>query len=272
MKIKNIMFQVNEKNLSGAIHIPGNSGLHSHPAIILVHGFVGSKVGEHRLFVKAARYFSQLGYVVFRFDFSGCGESDGDYGDVTVSNQIEELKGAIDFVLSQKEVNKNNLTVIGHSLGGAVSALTAGLDDRISQLLLWSPVARPYEDIVRITGDFAVKHAKETGLYDYNGFNLSHTFFSDLQNHKPLEDIKNFNGLAFIIHASHDEDVPNINAADYTKAINQSMPTHLSTSTLLEHADHTFSSYSFENELFELSSNWLSNNSLLPNQERQLVK
>jgi pimeloyl-ACP methyl ester carboxylesterase len=255
MSVKHVTFPFENIQLSGAIHYP--NPINNNPTIVLVHGFTGSKVGEHRLFVKAARYFSEHGYTVFRFDFSGCGESDGDYSGVTVSSQIKQLQTALDFVSIQQEVDSNNITVIGHSLGGAVSSLTAAIDERVKELVLWSPVARPYKDITKITGLNAVKVALENGKYDYHGFYLSHGFFQDLKYHAPLTAIKSYSGDVLILHAEQDQDVPKENGKDYDHALKQRTSNANSDLYYLTDADHTFSSYSFEEQLFTKTFNWL---------------
>ena len=122
---KSISILCDQLRLSGVLHLPNGIQHKKVPLIVLLHGFVGSKVGEHRLFVKAARNFSEKGYAVFRFDFSGCGESDGDYADVTVTKQLKEVQAVLDYVSNLKEVDANNIILIGHSLGGAVASLTA---------------------------------------------------------------------------------------------------------------------------------------------------
>lgn len=256
MSTKLVTFPFNNFNLSGAIHFPASIEEKT-PTLIFVHGFVGSKVGEHRLFVKAARYFSELGFSVFRFDFSGCGESDGDYRSVTVTQQIRELQAAIDYISTYDVVDEKQITVIGHSLGGAVSSLTAAIDNRINKLILWSPVARPFKDITRITGLHAVESAIQYGKYDYQGFYLGHTFFQDLKQHKPLTDIESYTGDTLVIHASQDKDVPKENGHDYYTALKKRNPNQKSKLLFIENADHTFSSYSYENQLFELTYEWL---------------
>ena len=134
MTSKAISIYANQLYLSGALHLPEGAQHRKVPLIVLLHGFVGSKVGEHRLFVKAARYFTEIGYAVFRFDFSGCGESDGDYADVTVTKQLSEVQAVLDYVSKLPEVDANNIILIGHSLGGAVASLTAAKDRRIVNL------------------------------------------------------------------------------------------------------------------------------------------
>lgn len=66
--------------------------------------------------------FLPLGFSVFRFDFSFVGESDGRFEDLTVSGEVEDALGAIDFV---QEFSPSALVVIGSSLGGTVALLAA---------------------------------------------------------------------------------------------------------------------------------------------------
>ncbi|MDV6377804.1 alpha/beta hydrolase [Sporosarcina sp. GW1-11] len=256
---KHLTIRSGENNLSGVLHLPEYTKAKI-PLIICIHGFVGSKVGEHRLFVKAARYFTERGYGVFRFDFSGCGESDGDYGDVTVTKQLREVKDVIDYVSLLRGIDEERVTLIGHSLGGAVASLTAAKDSRVKQLLLWSPVGKPYEDITGILGPKAVHEIFKEGQHDYLGFMISKTFIQDLKKHQPLEEIRSYTGPAHIIHAAADEQIPKEHAVRYSNSLNRREKTESVYAQYIESADHTFSSYSFEDELFSKSSAWLEGN------------
>ncbi|MDQ0205793.1 alpha/beta hydrolase family protein [Alkalicoccobacillus murimartini] len=246
-----LTLQTKEELLSGALQLPTKKASDRYPVVLFVHGFVGSKVGEHRLFVKASRFFAEQGYASFRFDFSGCGESSGDYRNLTLSKQLDELFAIIQYIKDQPYVDPDNITLVGHSLGGAVSALTAEKAD-IKSLILWSAVAEPYEDIVQITGKAAVNTAKKEGVYDYHGFEISHSFFQDLRKHHPLQAISTFQGDVLIIHASEDEDVPVKHAEAYAKSTTRPGIPHY-----IHHANHTFASTSWENLLFEKTNDWL---------------
>ncbi|MFC0558255.1 alpha/beta hydrolase family protein [Halalkalibacter alkalisediminis] len=252
-----IRFHSNQ--LSAAIHYPIDQQQSSFPTIIFVHGFVGSKVGDHRLFVKAANFFVQKGFICFRFDFRGCGESDGDYQEVTVTKQLEELRAAIHYVSTLNRVNPEQIILIGHSLGGAITALSASSFPSIQNIVLWSPVARPYLDIRFITGDEAILTAEKKGTFDYKGFLLSHDFFRDLNNHDPLEAITSYEGSIFIIHGDQDQEVPKENVATYRKVINEKRNEQLIDVSYISGADHTFTNTSWENELFHKTNKWLEN-------------
>jgi uncharacterized protein len=250
MAAKLIQIPVESYELSAAIHFPINAEDKA-PVMIFVHGFIGNKIGEHRMFVKAANFFSSLGYVCVRFDFSGCGESDGLYKELSFSKKVTELKAVISYISHFDGIGNRNITLVGHSLGGAVTAMVAPSLTNINKIVLWAPVARPYKDIVSITSEEAVVLAKKEGKYDFNGFEISHTFFEDLKLYNPLKTVSLYSGPLLIIHGDQDQDVPYTNADEYFYATNRSER------YIIKDADHTFSSHYFEDTLFHQTHKWL---------------
>ncbi|GAE36748.1 alpha/beta hydrolase family protein [Halalkalibacter akibai] len=242
--------------LSASIHYP-DSATELAPAIIFVHGFIGNKVGAHRLFYQAANYLTQNGFICFRFDFGGCGESDGEYEHVTVTKQLDELNAAIEYVSGLKGVNPEEITLIGHSLGGAITALTAPKYPQFKQVVLWSPVARPYTDITSITGEEAVQTAEIEGTFDYNGFLLSHAFFTDLKQHDPLQTITSYQGDVLLIHGDQDHDVPVKNINLYLEFLQRKG--QATDYTLISGGDHTFANHHWKKRLFKETTSWLLN-------------
>jgi alpha/beta superfamily hydrolase len=78
-----------------------------YPAVILVHGF-GVTKEEYGLFDDIAKTLSEEGILVFRFDFSGCGESEGDYSETSLSKLKQDLSKILEFVKSQPDVDTSN--------------------------------------------------------------------------------------------------------------------------------------------------------------------
>ena len=114
--------------LRGTLHIPeGAAGLR--PAIALCHGFGGNSSGADRQ--AFARALERAGYIVLRFDFRGCGASDGEPGRVVCLEEVEDLRNAITFLQAQDPVDKENIGVIGGSLGGSVALHVAAIDRRV---------------------------------------------------------------------------------------------------------------------------------------------
>jgi alpha/beta superfamily hydrolase len=69
--------------------------------------------------LKAAGWISsaltERGIAVLRFDFTGIGDSEGDFAGTDFSSNVEDLVAAADFLRREREAP---LLLIGHSLGG----------------------------------------------------------------------------------------------------------------------------------------------------------
>ena len=96
-----------------------------YPSVIIFHGFGGDRNGSVNFRINHAKYLTERGYVVFRFDFSGSGESDGSFYDMTVSREEKEVEMIHDFAKMKYYVDKDRLYWVGHSLGGVLASLMA---------------------------------------------------------------------------------------------------------------------------------------------------
>ncbi|MBN1448161.1 MAG: alpha/beta fold hydrolase [Bacteroidetes bacterium] len=84
------------------------------PAVLLVHGFGGSKNNNTAL----ARSFAQLGYVATSYSVRGQGASGGLFDFFTSDRIIEDLQAMVDFTKALPDVNPSRVGVMGGSQGG----------------------------------------------------------------------------------------------------------------------------------------------------------
>lgn len=253
---QHVIINTKENSLHGILHLPQLSSQEKVPVVIICHGFISSKTGQHRVFIQAARELCQGGFAVLRFDFSGCGDSTGEYKAVSVLRQLEETKRVVDFVAQHPDIDDRNIILLGHSLGGAIAAVAAANDDRIHKLILLSPVAAPFKDIVKIVGEDLYEQCQKNGVADFEGFQLGQQFFASLANLHPLQQAGLFKGDVLIIHGSGDIETPLENAGLYYHVFKRRGRNHCELQ-VVEGADHTYSSTAWKTECFAILLRWL---------------
>ncbi len=101
-----------EQNLLlGFLTIPSCDG--KAPAVIAAHGFAGTK--SQRKFVEMGRIFAEKGIAFLRFDFSGCGDSDGNPADISIGKWASDFSFAYDFLCARKEIDASRIGFLGYS-------------------------------------------------------------------------------------------------------------------------------------------------------------
>lgn len=126
-----LTFMSDGLKLSAVMHVPDSRKPGQKlPAMIVLHGFVGSKDESHAEI--QARMFEEMGYIAFRFDFRCCGESEGERGQVRCFDQVVDAKNALTYLTSREEVDADRIGVMGHSFGAAVATYAGGADPRFA--------------------------------------------------------------------------------------------------------------------------------------------
>ncbi|MBB6446347.1 alpha/beta hydrolase family protein [Bacillus benzoevorans] len=254
---KQIWINWKQQKLAAVLEYPENLLTdRNYPLLIICHGFVGSKVGVDRLFVKTADALTKDGMIVLRFDYSGCGESSGDYGKTGLHDLIEQTRTVIEYGFNLKQVDRNNITLLGHSLGGAAAALTAANEKQIKRLILWSAVAHPFKDISRIVGSEKVRLLKPDSSIDYLGYELTKPFFDSLSGYEPLKAARGFSGAVLLIHGTGDEDIPVNYVSEYEKVFTDRNSGEC-TAYEIQKANHTYSNSEHFTQLIGYTRSWL---------------
>lgn len=128
------------QKMFGVLHLPSVSSAKA-PAVLILHGFAGSKVGTNRIYVTQAQQLAARGVAVFRLDFRGCGDSEGEFVDITIESQVSDAIQGIRFLQDHSRIDSARIGLLGISLGGAISVLAAERIQSIKSLGLWAPVA-----------------------------------------------------------------------------------------------------------------------------------
>jgi len=117
--------------LAGILHLPDSARPGGRVAAFLVlHGFGSNKDAGGG--TTMATMLAGLGYAALRFDFRGCGESQGERGRVICKEQVRDTRNALSFLATRSEIDPKRIGVVGQSFGAAVAVYAAGIDRRIA--------------------------------------------------------------------------------------------------------------------------------------------
>lgn len=92
------------------------------PIVMLCHGFTANR--NNGLLCGIADELEKQGIASIRFDFNGHGESEGDFQQMTVPNEIEDAMHVYNWVKADGRFGK--IGIAGHSQGGVVTSMLAG--------------------------------------------------------------------------------------------------------------------------------------------------
>lgn len=224
------------------------------PLVIICHGFSGNC--KSQLLTDIADDLQRDGIASLRFDFNGHGRSEGRFQDMTVPNEIQDLKNVIAWALSQPWVA--SISLLGHSQGGVVVSMTAGeLGDKvISSIVLMAPAAVLRDDALRgntmgvqydpwnLTGDYV--------QLPFGGLKLGRKYIESAINLPIYETALNYTGPVLVIHGTHDRVVP------YTYGERYNQGYQNSSIKLIPGEDHSFSVST--SEAARYAADWLVRN------------
>ena len=209
------------------------------PMVIFCHGFSGTKDGP--LFELIADTLQAHGIASIRFDFNGHGESEGEFKDMTVPNEIEDAKKVVEYVSDLRYVS--SLAIVGHSQGGVVAAMTAGqLSEELGEpafktVALMAPAAVLRDDAIRGNTMGKQYDPFDPGEYVelWGGLKLGGEYIRTAFSLPIYETAAKYQGPALIIHGNADRVVP----YTYGERFHQIWPK--SELVIQEYFDHGFS-------------------------------
>ncbi|WP_445444758.1 alpha/beta hydrolase [Clavibacter sp. km3a] len=216
------------------------------PAALLVHGFGDTGTGGHGLWVPVARALAASGTAARAYDRLGHGVSDGDFADVRLLDEVDQVSAMIRVLAEDAD---GPVHVVAHSLGGVESALAAArAPELVASLTLWSPAGVVVDDVTvhgRVMGE-PLAAARERGVVDIQGMRLGLAFPDEvLAGVDVYGPVPGYRGPVDVLHGTADEVVPVAYGARYGEL----MPG--ATFTAVEGADHGWSSVDLRRMLTE---------------------
>lgn len=245
--------------------------------IVFCHGFLSDKTGSYE---RRCRRAVEHGYNAVRFDFRGCGASDGRFVDQTLSDKLADLRAVLEHVAPPSVV------LFGSSFGGKVAFHAAVDDERVEAVATRAPVTYnrafdEYRAIVEREDEWseassgraggagteqsedewsessngragAKRHASREGVYEFEtGDRIDERFFDDFEIYEFDDVAASLSVPVAIFHGRDDDSVDIGDSVDAAAA--------LETDVLLEAfatEGHRFSADA-EDRLLERLFHWL---------------
>lgn len=137
MAQEHLTILVDSVRLAAILHLPeGRPG--PWPCVVTLHGLMSSKDSEK--YVLVGEEFSRRGIAVCRFDFRGCGESQGAVAETTVAQRVADARAVVRRMREHPALN-GRVGLLGSSLGAYVALFVAREDLRIKVVAAWATPA-----------------------------------------------------------------------------------------------------------------------------------
>jgi len=240
--------------LRGALHVPATKG--PHPGIVMLHGFGAVRMEKNFEFVALSRALEAAGVASLRFDFHGSGESDGDFIDMTVSGERADAAAALDWFRALPETDPDRVGLMGMSLGGLVAACMLGSRPDVKAGCLWAAAANTAARLAEMMSDEDRRSLAERGWADKEGRRLSRTFFDDLPNHHPYDEIARYGGPVMVIHGTADETVPLSDGQGYVRVLEARGADAVTEHLFIEGGDHPWANVEHRETLYRTTVEW----------------
>ena len=212
-----ISIPAGNETLSAFLTMPPGDG--SAPLVVTCHGLTGTRVGTCYRFVRLARRLATEGIACLRFDFRGCGESDGRFENLSPPRLIEDLLAVLDAARDRVGVDPTRLGLVGSSFGAFT---IASASDRVRNLkcaVFWAPVADARKLVDRDMNQTAWQLLRRQGWLDHNGHRLGAAFFDNLPDADGPSILASRACPLLVYHGAGERQVPIEHGRAYERAI-----------------------------------------------------
>lgn len=193
--------------LAGRLHWPATT---PRAFALFAHCFTCSK--ETKAATVISQGLAERGIATLRFDFTGLGESGGEFGDTSFTSNVGDVVAAADMLRDRYAAPS---ILVGHSLGGA--AVLAAAHD-IPEVVAVATVGAPAdpEHVTRLLGDEAERIATEGEAEVHIGgrpFTIKKQLLDDLSAQPTEERLRSLKRALLVLHSPQDEIVGIDNAS-----------------------------------------------------------
>ncbi|XLS27976.1 alpha/beta fold hydrolase [Flavobacteriaceae bacterium M23B6Z8] len=210
MNSEKVIFQNKDGHqLSGKLELPVDQ--HPHNFAIFAHCFTCNKnLGAVR---NISRALTNSGFGVLRFDFTGLGESEGDFTDTNFSGNVEDLVAAAAYLAENHTAPS---LIIGHSLGGAASIFAAEEVNSIRAVATVGAPSNPnhVQHLFKSSLEEIQREGRAVVNLSGRDFTIKKQFVDDLGTKSLPEVVKQIRKPLLVMHSPQDDTVGILNAKE----------------------------------------------------------
>ncbi|MBB6463536.1 alpha/beta hydrolase family protein [Flammeovirga kamogawensis] len=233
--------------LSSKLELPENRETTTYA--IFAHCFTCSK--NLNAVTNIAKALNSMGIAVLRFDFTGLGQSGGDFSETDFSSNVQDLIDVASYLAEEYHAPK---LMIGHSLGGA-AAIYAG--KQIASIKAIATVGAPssphhVQHLFQHSIDEILEKGKALVQLGGRGFTISKQFIEDISNTNMKELMDTLRKPIIILHSPQDTTVDIKNAAEIYGYAH-----HPKSFISLDGADHLLTDSKYSNYVGKMIAQWV---------------
>lgn len=222
--------------LFGIVH-DAASGAPPREPVVFCHPFGEEKLWAHRVFVTFARQLAALGHPVLRFDYSGHGDSDGEFRDFSVSTALADIGCAIDWL--KAHTGRSQVSLLGLRLGATLARQVVTTRHDVASLILWAPIVdagKYMQELLRINLTTQMAVYKEIRFdrealaamlragdtVNVDGYEIGWPLFEQMSALR-LSDSSRFDGPCLVLQVERNAAAPGARDIDALRAANPAL-------------------------------------------------
>jgi len=145
------------QTLSGRVHLPAVEPI---AWAVFAHCFTCSKDSRAPRHISSA--LAEKGIATLRFDFTGLGESEGEFSDTTFAHNVSDIVAAADAL---REAYRAPTLLVGHSLGGSAALAAASqIPEAVGVATIGAPFEPTGEQIGNMKKALVVFHSPQDSV------------------------------------------------------------------------------------------------------------
>ena len=242
------------QKLAGTLHLPEEA---NGWGVVISHCFTCSR--HISILTRTCRELAAAGFTALRFDFSGNGQSEGDFADTSYTRHVSEMKSAAALLRNR---GAEKIFLAGHSMGATIALIAGSQMPEVPAICcIGGRLSRIDTPLVLDEGQR--RELAEDGAFSFVSRNrklrLKAGFFEDAARYDLPGILKAYDRPILVLHGEDDEIIP----VDEARRAHDLNPDRIELA-LMPGVDHMFLEEADRNRAAARITGWFSARAGLP--------